>query len=110
MTSQDTNPAIVSDFEGEHDEDHPSDAKYIQIALILGVITALEVAASYIDIGPVFVPALVIMMVAKFTIVAAFFMHLKFDSNLFTRVFASGLLLAIGVYIAFTASLHIFDK
>jgi hypothetical protein len=34
-------------------------------------------------------------------------MHLKFDSNLFTRVFVSGLLLAVGVYIAAVTSLHI---
>jgi cytochrome c oxidase subunit 4 len=91
----------------EHD-DHPSDAKYIQIALILGAITAAEVAASYIDIGKLFVPALVIMMTAKFAIVALFFMHLKFDNNLLTRVFVSGIVLAIGVYIAFLTSLEIF--
>ena len=94
--------------EAEEHHDHPSDAKYIQIALILGIITAAEVAASYVDIGKLFVPALVIMMVAKFTIVAAFFMHLKFDNNLFTRVFVSGIILAIGVYIAFLTSLEIF--
>ena len=94
-----------------HDEehDHPSDGKYIQIALILGVITAVEVALSYIDVGPLFVPALVICMIAKFGIVAGYFMHLKFDSNLLTRVFVSGIVLAIGVYIAFLGSLHIFS-
>ena len=95
-----------------HDEehDHPSDGKYIQIALILGVITAVEVALSYVDVGKLFVPALVICMVAKFAIVAGYFMHLKFDSNLLTRVFVSGIILAIGVYIAFLGSLHIFSS
>ena len=93
----------------EHDEhDHPSDAKYIQIALILGAITALEVAASYIDIGKLFVPLLVVCMVAKFAIVAGYFMHLKFDNSLLTRVFVAGILLAIGVYLAFLTSLQIF--
>ena len=40
----------------EHNDvvhDHPSDSKYFQIALILGVLTALEVATYYVDIGPV---------------------------------------------------------
>jgi cytochrome c oxidase subunit 4 len=95
--------------EHDHDEhDHPSDGKYIQIALILGVITAVEVALSYIDVGKAFVPALVICMVAKFAIVAGYFMHLKFDNRLLTRVFVAGILLAIGVYIAFLTSFQIF--
>jgi cytochrome c oxidase subunit 4 len=91
---------------GEHD--HPSDARYIKIALILGAITAVEVAASYIDIGKLFVPLLVVCMVAKFAIVAGYFMHLKFDNRLLTRVFVAGVLLAIGVYLAFLTSLQIF--
>ena len=93
----------------DQEHDHPSDRNYVVIALILGAITAAEIAVSYIDIGKAFVPALVAMMIAKFSIVAAWFMHLKFDSSLFTRVFVSGIILAIGVYIAFLTSLNIFD-
>jgi cytochrome c oxidase subunit IV len=91
--------------DAEHD--HPSDALYIKIALILGVITAAEVATFYVDIGRLAVPSLIVMMTAKFSIVAGYFMHLRFDSNLFTRVFVSGLLLAVGVYIAALTSVHI---
>jgi cytochrome c oxidase subunit 4 len=95
--------------EHEHDEhDHPSDGKYIKIALLLGAITAVEVAASYIDVGKAFVPLLIVCMVAKFAIVAGYFMHLKFDNRLLTRVFVAGVLLAIGVYLAFLTSLQIF--
>src|SRR3712207_8648598 len=36
---------------------------------------------------------------SKFAIVAGWFMHLRFDSNLFTRLFVAGLVLAILVYI-----------
>jgi cytochrome c oxidase subunit 4 len=110
MSTETTSHSDVTVHEGEHDEHHPSDGKYIQIALILGVITAAEVAVSYIDIGPLFVPSLIVMMVAKFGIVAAFFMHLKFDNSLLTRVFVAGILLAIGVYIAAMGSMHIFDS
>jgi cytochrome c oxidase subunit 4 len=94
--------------DAEHD--HPGDGLYIKIALILGLITAAEVATYYVDIGKLMVPALCIMMVAKFGIVGAYFMHLKFDSNLFTRVFVSGIVLAIGVYLAALTSLEIFSN
>lgn len=89
------------------EHEHPGDGIYIKIALILGVITAAEVATFYVDIGKAMVPALVVMMIAKFSIVAAYFMHLKFDSTLFTRVFVSGVVLAVGVYLAAVTSLHI---
>ncbi len=79
---------------------HPSDRSYVGIALILAVLTALEVASFYVEeqLGALLVPVLVIMMIVKFAMVVAWFMHLRFDSNLFTRVFVSGLVLAIAVY------------
>lgn len=100
--------AHVEHVDEEHD--HPTDGVYIRIALILAAITAVEVALSYADVGPLFVPALVILMTAKFGIVGAYFMHLKFDSTLFTRVFVAGILLAIAVYIAALTSLEIFSN
>ena len=84
--------------DAEHD--HPSDGLYIKIALILGVITAAEVMTYVVDFGALMVPSLMIMMVVKFGMVAAFFMHLRFDSPLFRRVFVAGLLTAVVVYIA----------
>jgi cytochrome c oxidase subunit IV len=101
---------VAHTIEHEHvdaEHDHPGDSLYIKIALILGAITAAEVATFYVDIGKAMVPALIVMMIAKFSIVAAYFMHLKFDSTLFTRVFVAGVLLAVGVYIAAVTSLHI---
>ena len=95
-----------------HDDthDHPSDGKYIQIALILAVITAAEVATFYVEeaLGALLIPVLLAMMVVKFFIVAAWFMHLRFDSNLFTRVFVAGILLATAVYIGFLATFQYF--
>ncbi len=79
---------------------HPSDRSYVGIAVILAALTALEVVSYYVEeqLGGLLVPALMAMMVVKFVLVVAWFMHLRFDSNLFTRVFVSGLVLAIGVY------------
>lgn len=80
---------------------HPSDRSYVGIAVVLAALTALEVVSFYLEeqLGGFLVPALMVMMVIKFVLVVAWFMHLRFDGKLFPRVFASGLVLAIGVYV-----------
>jgi cytochrome c oxidase subunit IV len=95
---------------------HPSDRDYVKIALILGLITALEVATYFwkdlFGADPsttALVATLFPMMIAKFLIVAGYFMHLKYDSPLFKRVFVFGLILAILVFIAAMASFQYFD-
>jgi cytochrome c oxidase subunit 4 len=85
-----------------------SNAGYVRIALILGIITALEVSTYYVDFGPLFLPALLIMMSIKFVMVVSYFMHLKFDNKLFSMMFYSGLILAIGVYSAALATFKFF--
>ncbi len=86
--------------DGEHGaHDHLSDNRYMVIAAILALITAGEVAASYIDLGAVFIPLLLFMMAVKFFMVVSFFMHLKFDNPVFKRLFYTGLFLAIFVYV-----------
>ena len=92
------------------DHAHPQDRKYVVVALILGVITAAEVATYYFEeeLGNLLVPSLIVMMVVKFAMVAAWFMHLRFDSRLFTRVFVAGILLAVGVYVIALATFEYF--
>jgi cytochrome c oxidase subunit 4 len=91
---------------------HPSDRSYVGIAFFLAVVTAAEVISFYLEdeLGSLLVPALLIMMVVKFTAVAGWFMHLRFDSNLFTRLFVSGILLALGVYLGTLASFEFFSS
>jgi cytochrome c oxidase subunit 4 len=89
---------------------HPGDAKYVQIAIILAAITAAEVATYYVDLGVALIPVLLVMMVVKFGIVAGFFMHLKFDTPLFRRLFVAGIVLAVGVYMAFLAAMQYFGN
>ncbi len=103
--------APAGDHDVAHDEhDHPTDNRYITIALILAVITAAEVAASYIDLGPAFIPLLLFMMGIKFFVVASFFMHLRFDNKIFTWLFYSGLLLALAVYVATLTTFRFFNS
>jgi cytochrome c oxidase subunit 4 len=84
-----------------HGHQHPSDRQYVVIALILGAITAAEVGTYFLeDASTTFlVVALIPMMIIKFGIVCAYFMHLRFDNPLFRRVFVFGLILAVVVYV-----------
>jgi len=96
-------------------ETHPttehgmSNAGYVRIAAILAAITALEVSTYYVDLGRLFLPALLIMMAVKFVIVVSYFMHLKYDNKLFSWVFYAGLILALFVYGIFLATFHFFS-
>jgi len=83
-----------------HVGDHhgPTDKQFITIFFVLAAITAVEVAVSYIDIGPLFLPVLLGLMVVKFFTVVFYFMHIRFDHKLFGRLFYIGLVLALFVY------------
>jgi cytochrome c oxidase subunit IV len=83
---------------GEHA--HPGPGQYVKIAVILAIVTAIEVAAYYVTGIPdgVLSAALLIMMVVKFFFVGMWFMHLKFDSKVFRNLFMVGIVLALAVY------------
>lgn len=95
----------------DHDAHHPSDWAYVKIALILAAVTALEVFTyfrSVLDWGVALVPSLIFMMVVKFYLVATWFMHLKFDNSIFSKMFTTGLVLAVGVYLATLTAFEFF--
>ncbi|MXW96694.1 MAG: cytochrome C oxidase subunit IV family protein [Acidimicrobiaceae bacterium] len=97
-------PEAAEHHDEHHGEGHahPSDWAYVKIAVVLAAITALEVFTyfeSVVDWGVALVPSLIFMMVVKFYLVATWFMHLRFDSKLFGRMFTAGLVLAAGVYL-----------
>ena len=84
-----------------HQKTHPSDSTYIKVALILGVFTAIEVSTYYWEKASTgaLVAVLFPLMIIKFGVVVAYFMHLRYDNPLFRRVFVFGLLLAVVVYL-----------
>ena len=51
---------------------------------------------------------LLIMMAIKFVMVVSYFMHLKFDNKVFSWLFYTGLVLAVGVYCAALATFKFF--
>lgn len=81
-----------------HSGHHPTPKDYVGIFGVLFVLTALEVGASFIDVGPLFLPLLIVLMVIKFALVAGWFMHLKYDIATYTQFMIGGLLLALGLY------------
>jgi len=84
------------------DHDHPTDATYWKVGGVLALLTALEVSTYWWpkEWHKGTAVLLIIMMVIKFATVALYFMHLKFDSKMLRRVFLTGIVLAVGVYIA----------
>ena len=95
----------------EYGEGHhgATDKQYIVIAAVLAVITAMEVTISYVHIGPLFLPVLLILMALKFVTVVSYFMHLKFDNKIFTFMFYMGLTLAVFVYCVALSTFHFFS-
>jgi hypothetical protein len=95
-----------------HGQTHTSGAKYVQIAVILFVLTGLEVllyevckghlsegslAALGAALYPHFAMILLGLSALKFWYVAMFYMHLKSDMRLLRYVFAFSLFIAVVV-------------
>jgi cytochrome c oxidase subunit IV len=77
---------------------HPTWKQYKWVALILTLITVVEVWVYYIPAfvaTKLFVPSLLIMSAVKFAIVVLFYMHLKYDARLFRALFTGPLIIAV---------------
>jgi cytochrome c oxidase subunit 4 len=98
-------PLIKEEEEHAHADHHPNALEYAQIGLILAVITAAEVGLYYIDMDHSLLVAVLIMLsIAKFAMVVLWFMHLKFDANVFSVLFVSGMALTFAVFIVVIAA------
>ena len=90
---------------------HASVGFYWTIAGVLAVITAVEVAIFYIDaLAPALAPILLTLSAVKFALVVMFFMHLKFDSKIFTGVFVAGLSIATFMVVALIVLYHFLPR
>lgn len=93
-------------------EAHPTPFKYVAIAMILVVLTALEVAVSYLegDVAKGLIIFLLLgMMLVKFVLVAAYYMHLKTDKHVFRRFFIMGAVAAVILYTIVLTTLHVWS-
>lgn len=78
--------------------EHPTQAQYWLIALVLAALTAAEVATPSLLEGPIELILLSVLMAVKFYLVVAFFMHLRFDRPLFRTFLLIGLFGALAMY------------
>jgi len=85
--------------EAQHDEHGLSFATTIKLAVFLAIVTGLETLTYFVDFGVVAHPLIIVLMVIKFAVVVAYFMHLRFDNWLFTLMFMIGIVVSLGVYI-----------
>lgn len=93
------NPQTATGAEQDAHADHPTPRDYVRIALILAVLTAMEFSTYVFDFGVLGVPLLVGLILVKFVYVASWFMHLKFDTPIFSRLMYGGLTAAFTLYL-----------
>lgn len=78
---------------------HPGPRQYVGVAVVLAILTAIEVGIYYISsIKSVLALPLIVLMIMKFALVGLWFMHLRFDSLMFRRLFVTGVVLALAVF------------
>jgi cytochrome c oxidase subunit 4 len=81
---------------------------YIQVAMVLSVVTGIEVVLVYLPLPKAFVvTALVTLSAGKFMAVIFYFMHLRWDKVFCTILFFIGLVLGGGTM---WALLHLFGS
>jgi cytochrome c oxidase subunit 4 len=91
--------------EGHGGDGHATVGTYVQVAFVLGIITAIEVATLYVPGIPnwLLVTGLLLMSAVKFALVVGFFMHLRYDHNIMRSLFIGPLLIAICIIVALMA-------
>ncbi len=84
---------------------HASVRTYVHVAIVLAIITALEVATLYVPgiPNPLLVGSLLVMSAIKFFLVVGFFMHLRYDHPILRALFVGPLIIAIAIIVAVMA-------
>jgi cytochrome c oxidase subunit IV len=84
---------------------HASVRTYVHVAIVLAIITALEVATLYVPgiPNPLLVGSLLVMSAIKFFLVVGFFMHLRYDHPIMRALFVGPLIIAIAIIVAVMA-------
>jgi len=87
-------------------EGHPTAMVYIQVGVILAIVTAVEVVFYYIDLADgLLLAVLMVLSALKFVMVVLWFMHLRYDSRLLSIAFAGGLVLVAALFFVVLATL-----
>src|SRR5688572_16168953 len=90
-------PAATAHSAHDHGHEESKFAIYVQIAMLLAVITGVEIIGVYLPFARWFIiTSLVVLSVVKFLFVIFYFMHLRWDKPFCTILFFIGLVLAGG--------------
>lgn len=94
---------------GEHAHPVHSTKLYWVIGVILTIATGFEILAYVVEdsLGSAAGPIILVVSAAKFALVAMFFMHLKYDSRIFSGIFLFPLALATLVIGGLTLLYHV---
>lgn len=74
---------------------------YLIVFGLLAGFTLIETLVSYVQQESIKLPVLLALSAVKAILVLLYFMHLKFDSRIFSYVFIGGLILAIPLILTF---------
>lgn len=109
---------VYPDLE-DHPGEHASDRLFVKVFFGLVILTIVEVLWAYAPWAAedasrgataLYWGGLMIMMGFKFFIIAGYFMHLRFDNKILTRVFYAGVVLAVTVYIIALSTFQLFSN
>ena len=93
MSAPTSSPAVP----GGHELEKSKFGLYVQIAMLLAVITGLELVTVYLPfMRGLLITVLVVLSTVKFMFVIFYFMHLRWDKAFCTILFFIGLVLAGG--------------
>lgn len=91
--------STTAHIEDAHDHG-PAQSFWVRLAIVLAIITAVEVAIYYIPaLEGVLVPLLVVLSALKFIAVIWYFMHLAYDPFITKGIFIAALIVSIAVFI-----------
>ena len=83
---------------------HPGPRLYITIAVILALLTGIEVDAFFLELSSwIVVWILLLLTLTKFMVVVFFFMHLRMDDNRFALLFFAPMVIMVALVIALLA-------
>lgn len=72
---------------------------YLAVFWALAALTAVEIGITYLPVPRI--PFLVPIALAKASLVAMYYMHLKTDAKIFRWVFTAGVIFGIGLILSF---------
>lgn len=96
---------MATDAHAEQSHGSPLGVRqYVYITIGLAIITLVELWLSYSGLPEGLTnTSLILLSAVKFAVVVGLFMHLKFESRLFTQMFMFGLILGVAIVISLIA-------